>query len=65
MIIAAREPSGAVDSARCGAVGAGQTSWIQRKVFEPGTLSFYWKHTAGNCSMLRFTIDGESRRTCN
>ena len=63
--VAAGEPSGTVDSACCGAIGAGRTSWMEMKVFGPGTLFFYWKHTPGDYSILRFEIDGESNRTCN
>ena len=49
---------GTVGSARCGAIGAGQTRWMEMKVFGPGTLWFYWKHTPGDQSILRFETDG-------
>ena len=65
MSIAAGEPSDAGGSGEGGAIGHDQTSWMEMKVFGPGTLSFYWKHTPGDYSILRFTIDGDSNRNCN
>jgi hypothetical protein len=48
------------DAARSGDIADGQVSWMQTKVYGPGTLSFYWK-ISSEChgDDLKFYIDGE------
>jgi hypothetical protein len=48
-----------VDAAQSGAVGDGQTSWMQTTAAGPGSVSFVWKVSSeSGGDFLRFFIDG-------
>lgn len=47
-----------IDAAQSGAVGDGQTSWLETTVTGPGQLSFWWKLSSEGGDALQFMING-------
>ena len=44
---------------KSGAIGHGNTNWLERTVNGPGRLKFYWKSSSeANCDICAFSIDG-------